>query len=325
MRVVIVGGTGNISSSIVRLLLEKGHDVTLFNRGLRTAPGNVRVIQGDRRDRETFVKTMRREKFDAAIDMICFTPEEAEASIAAFRGTGHFIHCSTVVTYGAEMNWAPVTEDHPLRPVNEYGRLKAEADRVLLKAYYEENFPVTILKPSTTYGHMRVLRQLGLDTRWLDRIRKNKPIAVCGDGKALHHFLHVDDAAKAFVGALGKARCFGQVYNLVNPTVTTWETYHRTAMKVLGREVEMVGIPLRSLLAFDASRFTMCADYFVHSIVYSAAKILRDIPEFEATVSLEDGLRRTIARLDELGWIENSDDQIWEDRLIEAQKMVGAF
>ena len=74
MKIGIVGGTGNISQSIVRLLLEKGHEVVCFNRGQRTrSPEGVRVIQGDRPDREDFERKMQNEKFDAAIDMICFT------------------------------------------------------------------------------------------------------------------------------------------------------------------------------------------------------------------------------------------------------------
>lgn len=322
MRVVVVGGTGNISTSIVRLLLEKGHDVTCFNRGISDCPfsGDVRIIHGDRNDRETFEKTMQREKFDAAIDMISFTPEDAASSIRAFRDVGHFIHCSTVVTYGTKFEWLPVTEDHPVKPQNEYGKAKAAADRLLLEAYYRDNFPVTIIKPSTTYGPKRVLRQIGLDTMWIDRIRKGKPLLICGDGIALHHFLYVDDAAKAFVGALGKEHCIGQVYNMVHPKQMDWNEYHRTAMKVLGTEVELVGVTLKDLMRIDEKRFKMCNDIFAHNVSYSSAKIMRDIPEFRPEISLEEGFRRTIEYLDRNGLVPDSDKETWEDRIIEVRR-----
>jgi nucleoside-diphosphate-sugar epimerase len=324
MRVVIVGGTGNISTSIVNLLVGQGHEVTCFNRGISDVlPEDVRLIRGDRNDREAFEKAMRREKFDAAIDMISFTPEDAASSLKAFRGVKHFIHCSTVVTYGVEFKWLPVTEDHPVRPTIPYGKMKVAADNLLLEAYYRENFPVTILKPSTTYGPKRVLRQLGLDTMWIDRIRKGKPILMLGDGKALHHLLYVDDAALGFAGALGKEHCIGQIYNIVNPEYTDWESYHRTAMKVLDEEVELVGVPLNSLLTYDEKRFAMCRDIFAQNCYYSSEKILRDIPEFRPAVSLAEGLKRSFEFLDKQGLIPNSDDETWEDEIIDAQRRVG--
>jgi nucleoside-diphosphate-sugar epimerase len=162
MRVVILGGTGNISTSIVKLLLEKGHDVTCYNRGNHAeSPKEVRVIAGDRNDREMFEKTMQKENFDVAIDMISFTKEDAASSLAAFREVKQFIQCSTVCSYGVDYDWLPVSEDHPLRPISAYGRGKAAADHLMLEAYHREGFPVTIIKPSTTYGpQMGLIRHL---------------------------------------------------------------------------------------------------------------------------------------------------------------------
>ena len=92
MKIGIVGGTGNISQSILRLLLEQGHEVVCFNRGqTKKPPEGVRVIQGDRQNREEFEQKMQAEKFDAAIDMICFTAEDAASSVRAFRGVGWFV------------------------------------------------------------------------------------------------------------------------------------------------------------------------------------------------------------------------------------------
>ena len=135
MRVCVVGGTGNISRSIVQLLLELGHQVVCFNRGKSgEVPKGASVIHGDRKERSDFEKRMHEEKFDAAIDMICFDREDAESSLRAFRGVQHFIMCSTVCTYGIEYDWLPVTEDHPLRPITAYGRGKVDADNVFLAA-----------------------------------------------------------------------------------------------------------------------------------------------------------------------------------------------
>jgi nucleoside-diphosphate-sugar epimerase len=181
MKIGIVGGTGNISQSIVRLLLEKGHEVVCFNRGQTTrSPEGVRVIQGDRSDREDFERKMQSEKFDAAIDMICFTAEDAASSIRAFRGVGWFVQTSTTCTYGIQYDYLPVDETHPLRPNTAYGRNKVAADDLYLEAYHRERFPVVIIKPSTTYGPVQgMLRQICWDFSWIDRVKKGKPILVC--------------------------------------------------------------------------------------------------------------------------------------------------
>lgn len=318
MRVVVIGGTGNISESIVRVLLERGHDVTCFNRGISDVlPAEVRHIKGDRLDRETFEKTMQREKFDAAIDMLCFTAADAESDVRAFAGIGHFVFCSTTCTYGVDYDWLPVTEDHPQRAFTDYGKNKIAAEQVFLRAYHTTGFPVTIIRPSTTYGNkLGLLRQIGFDFSWLDRIRKGKPILVSGDGKAIHQFLHVDDAAYGFVGAMERERCIGQAYNLVRDDFVQFDRYHRTAMEIIGREVPMVGLPLDTLLAIDPVRFQIAGDEFSFNDYYSCEKIYRDIPEFRPKISLKEGMTRVLESLDRAGRIPNSDTMRWEDDLI---------
>ena len=327
MKVCIVGGTGNISTSITRRLIELGHAVTCFNRGQSgKLPAGARVIHGDRKNnREEFERAMQGERFDAAIDMLCHDADDAASSVRAFRDVGHFVMCSTVCTYGIVYDWLPATEDHPLRPISDYGRNKAAADAIFLEAHYRAKFPVTIIKPSTTYGpRMGLLRQVSWDFSWIDRIRKGKPILVCGDGNALHQFLHVDDAALAFVGVLGKPHCIGQTYNMVRRGCTPWANYHRTAMGVIGRQVELVGVPFADLRAMEVPDFAICETIFAHHVFYSAEKLFRDVPEFVPQVSLEQGMAQVLEALDREGRIPNSDLVEWEDRIIAAQKHVRA-
>ena len=324
MRICVVGGSGNISTSFVKLLVEQGHDVTCFNRGVSAGlPDGVRLIKGDRCEEAAFEETMQREKFDAAIDMICFNADQARSSIRAFRGVGHFVMCSTVCTYGVDYDWLPVTEDHPLRPISDYGRGKVAADGAFMEAYHRDGFPVTIIKPSSTYGpRMGLLRQVAWEFGWIDRVRKGKPILISGDGNAIHQFLHVDDAALCFANVVGKAHCVGQTYNMMRRGFSTWAEYHRTAMKVIGREVELIGVPLDDLLAIDAERFAGCKAIFGNNCYYSAEKLFRDVPEFQPRISLEEGMRRVIEAMDREGRVPDSDAETWEDQIIAAQRKV---
>lgn len=324
MKIGIVGGTGNISSSIVALALAQGHEVVCVNRGQHApVPEGARLIQVDRYDRERFETMMQTECFDAAIDMICFDAADAASSIRAFRDVGVFVQTSTVCTYGIAYDWLPATEDHPLRPITSYGRNKAAADALYLEAHYRDGFPVVILRPSTTYGPQQgLVRQIAWDFSWLDRIRQGKPLLVCGDGNALHQFLHVDDAAKAFVGVLDKPNCIGQIYNVVRRGYTTWADYHRAAMRVLGRTVDLVGVPFDTLKAFEIPDFDICEEIFAHHVYYSAEKLFRDAPEFQPTVSLETGMAQVIAAMDADGRIPGANTNQWEDAIIAAQTRV---
>jgi len=319
MRVCIVGGTGNISSSIVSLLLKQGHDVTCFNRGQRGGmPEDAREIVGDRLERDSFERTMQQESFDAAIDMICFSREDALSDVKAFRGVSHFIQVSTVCTYGVDYDRLPVTEDHPLRPITDYGRNKVAADEVFLEAHQQAGFPVSIVKPSTTYGpQMGLLRQIAWDISWINRIQEGRPILICGDGHAIHQFMHVDDAALCFAHMLGRAACIGRTYNLVRDGYTTWRRYHETAMEVLGRTVEMVGVSCSDLKVLGVPGYEICRDIFAHNCYYSAERLLLDVPEFRPRISLAEGVRRVYHSLCDQQRIPKSDAGGWEDRIIE--------
>jgi nucleoside-diphosphate-sugar epimerase len=324
MKIGIVGGSGNISQPIVRLLLEQGHEVVCANRGeARAIHPDARLVRIDRNDRARFEALMQAEKFDAAIDMIGFTAEDAASSVRAFRGVGWFVQTSTVCTYGIRSDNLPVDESHALRPISDYGRGKVAADDVFLAAWHTERFPAVIIKPSTTYGPIQgMVRQVCWDFQWIDRVRKGKALLVCGDGNALHQHLHVDDIARAFVGVIGKEHTLGQVYNAVNRGFITWADYHRLAGKLLGRETELVGVPFEDLKRLNVPDFGICEEIFAHHVYYSAEKLFRDVPEFHPQVSLEEGMGQVFEVMEREGRIPNSDELSWEDEIIARQRRV---
>ena len=145
---------------------------------------------------------------------------------------------------------------------------------------------------------------------------------MAGDGRAMHQFLHVDDAGVGFANVVGKDHTIGQMYNLVRREHVVWVDHHRIAMEVLGREVELVGVPVDDLVAMDVEGVAICRDIFAHNAYYSGEKISRDVPEFCPRVSLAEGMRRAIAVMDAQGRVPNSDDATWEDEIIAAQRAV---
>ena len=176
MKTLVIGGTGNISRGIVAALQNRNHEVVLFNRGQHAdpPPPDVRVIHGDRKNREDFEAKVSAENWDAVIDMISFNADDAASALRACQGrVGHFVHCSTVMTYGPPFSGINLPETAPLQGTSGYGLGKIAADNLLLEAHARDGFPVTIFKPSYTHGPgIPLHRQVGGDGSWIDRLRK---------------------------------------------------------------------------------------------------------------------------------------------------------
>lgn len=324
MKIAVIGGTGNISSAIVSLLLDIGHEVTCFCRGTTRNPrDDVRWIIGNRLDRDDFERKMINQRFDAVIDMICFNAEDAQSAIRAFPDIGQYLFCSTVCTYGIHYDWMPVTEDHPQRPTTEYGKHKLAAEAVFLGEYFTSGFPVTILRPSTTYGPIQgMLRQIAWDFSWIDRTVKRKPLVVSGDGLAIHQHMHVRDAAQAFAYAIGNDRCIGEAYNVVNPWYVDWVGYHKTANKILNSSSPLVGIPMAQMKQANVPNMGILEDEFAYNCYYSPEKIFRHMPEFHPSVDLETGMEEVLETMFRENRIPDSDMIQWEDQLISDYNLI---
>lgn len=321
-RVLIIGGTGLISTSITRELIERGDQVTLFNRGKtesRVPPG-VRVIQGDRKDYAAFEDRMAGETWDAVIDMIGFVPEDEASALRAFRGrVGQFVFCSTVCTYGGELSRLPAQEDEPRTPTGGYGRNKVACEDLLMDAYHNEGFPTTIMRPSHSYGEGgTIVHTLGGGTTYLDRIRRGKPVIVHGDGTSLWASCHIDDVAHGFVGAITNPdRSIGQAYNVTGEQWMTWNDYTNGVAEAIGGTANIVHIPTDVLGKIAPKRAGITVDIFQYNSVFDNSKAQRDLG-FKYTIPWVVGARRTIEWLESRNRIQNSDEDPFDDRVIDA-------
>ncbi|MCB0183608.1 MAG: NAD-dependent epimerase/dehydratase family protein, partial [Caldilineaceae bacterium] len=188
MRILIIGGTGIISTGITRLLLERGDEVVLYNRGQRPSQveGNYTTITGDRKDFARFEGQMQEAgTFDCVIDMVCYLPEEAASAVRAFKGrTAHYIFCSTVDVYTKPAAAYPITEAAERQPSLQfmYGYHKARCEELLFAAHDRGELVVTSIRPGHTYGEggNNLIHALGGGNYHLDRLRKGQPIIVHG-------------------------------------------------------------------------------------------------------------------------------------------------
>ena len=222
------------------------------------------------------------------------------------------------MTYGPPFSGINLEETAPLNGSSTYGLGKIAADELLIKAYEEDGFPVTIFKPSYTYGMGMLGRQVGGFGGWIDRLRKGKPILSAGDGLNYFQFLSSRDARLGFAEVLGRSQCFGQIYNLVHPIPITWDEWHHNVAEALGVTAKIVHVAQETLIAMSPEQFGGLSENFGHTQVFSGAKLARDVPEFLPRTPLIESLAESIAWMDRHGLVPDSDADDLEDRIIAA-------
>jgi nucleoside-diphosphate-sugar epimerase len=330
MDVLIIGGTGLISTGITRQLADGAHEVTCFTRGESEArvPDDVEFVYGDRNDGADLAAARDEVDPDCVIDMVCFSPDQAEQAVDVFGGeVEQFVFCSTVDVYHRPLDTNPVQEDAPREPpVSDYGADKAECEDLFMAAHDRGDFETTVIRPWCTYGEGgTVLHTLGQGSYFLDRIRQGKPVVIHGDGQTLWGPCHRDDVARAFVNAVGNETAYGEAYHVTSEENITWGQFYGTVADVMDApDPELVHIPTEILAEAVPDRTGMLLDHFQFSTVFVNSKARRDL-DFEYTITFEEGVRRTIEWLEERGEIEDWDSEN-DDELIQAwREATGKF
>ncbi len=328
MKVLLIGGTGLISLGIVKHLLARGATVAMFNRGEReqavSASNGVEVLRGDRNDEAAFARAIKGRTWDVVIDMICFTPEQAEVSVRLFGGKcAHFIFCSTVCTYGTKV--PPhifVDESFPQESVSTYGKDKLLCEQIFARAHGENKFQLTTIRPSHTYGPgSPLIDNLEPDAVAWDRIERGLPVICAGDGLGLWVSTHRDDCGKLFAYGALNPKTYGQSYNATHDVHMTWEQYYRIVGGVLGKPVELLYLPADRIWKRAPERFGLLREITAFHGAYDSRKAKRDVPEFTCEISFAQGATETLADVRRRGkWKASADDAIYEALVAEAKR-----
>jgi nucleoside-diphosphate-sugar epimerase len=334
MRILIIGGTGIISTGITRLLIERGDDTVLYNRGLSPSlvEGNYTTIIGDRKDFVSFENQMQEAGFfDCVIDMVCYLPEEAESAIRAFKGrTGQYIFCSTVDVYTKPAAAYPITESAQKLPSEKfpYAYNKALCEELLFAAHQRGDLVVTSIRPGHTYGEGgdHLLHALGTSNFHVDRLKKEQPIIVHGNGTSFWPTCHRDDVSVAFVGTIGNEKAKGRGYHVAGEEWMTWEGYHQGLAKAIDAKApKFVHIPTDVLVRMAPQEAMLTEVNFSYNNLFDNTAAREDLG-FRVTIPWVEGSRRVIKWLDENGKLEKSEDFPFYDRIIEEwQQAIGSL
>jgi nucleoside-diphosphate-sugar epimerase len=325
MRILLIGGTGIISTACTSLALARGHEVSLFNRAQRAAaPAGTKTLTVDIRDEAAAAAALAGCTWDAVVDFIAFTPDDIERDLRLFRGrTAQFVFISSASAYQRPATHHLVTESTPLaNPFWDYSRNKIACEDRLTRALREEAFPATIVRPSLTYGDTQVTLAVNSWERSftvVDRMRRGLPVIVPGDGSSLWTFTHNSDFAKGLVGLLGHQQAIGHAFHITSDEVLTWDQGYLAVAAA-------AGVPAPNLVHIASDFISACLPEFTGSligdkatsVVFDNSKIKRFVPDFAATTRFRDGVARTIAWFDAdpaRRLIDDDANQKW-DRLI---------
>jgi len=304
MKVLFIGGTGLISSACSELAVQRGLDLWLLNRGRSDtypAPQGAHRLVGDVHENQAaLVELLAEARFDAVVDWIAYTPQDIERDIQLFGGrTKQFVFISSASAYQKPPSHYVVREETPLEnPFWDYSRNKVLCEERLMQAWQQQEFPVTIVRPSLTYGPSQIPLCVG---SWeypytvIDRMKRGKKIIIPGDGTSLWVLTWNGDFARAFLALLGCEQAIGQAYHITSDEVLTWNQIYWEVGQAIGVEPDFLHIPSDLIVAFDPASIGSLIGDKVNSLVFDNQKIRQLVPDFTCAVRWAEGVRRSIA------------------------------
>jgi nucleoside-diphosphate-sugar epimerase len=304
MKILFIGGTGLISSACSELALERGVELFILNRsqsGKYSLPEGAHLLVGDVHGNEAeLAGLLSGQEFDAVVDWIAFTPEDIERDLHLFSDrTGQFVFISSASAYQKPPSHYLITEETPLEnPFWDYSRNKIACEKRLMQALREKNFPVTIVRPSLTYGPSQIPLCVG---SWqhpytvIDRMKRGRKIIIPGDGTSLWVLTWNGDFAKGLLGLLGCEQAIGQAYHITSDEVLTWNQIYAEVGRAVGMDLNIVHVPSDLIAAYDPEATGSLIGDKANSAIFDNHKIKQLVPDFVCTVPWSEGVRRAIA------------------------------
>ncbi|HEU4667350.1 MAG TPA: NAD-dependent epimerase/dehydratase family protein [Arthrobacter sp.] len=295
--ILFLGGTGVISAAAAQLAVALGHRLTILNRGrsTRPVPEGAETLTADVRDASAVRDALAGRDFDAVADFITYTPDQAKASLDLFRGgTGQYVFISSASAYQKPPTRLPIRESTPLKnPFWQYSRDKIACEELFYEAYREQDFPLTVVRPSHTYDRTKIAMVGG----WTDihRMRAGLPVMVHGDGTSLWTLTHSKDFAKAFIGLLGLPQAVGESYTITSDEYLPWNQIYQLFARAAGvPDPELVHVASETIAAHSPELGPNLLGDRSHSVVFDNTKIKSLVPGYCATIPFADGAREIV-------------------------------
>ena len=305
MNILMIGGTGVISTEVSKRILAKGWHLTLLNRGTQTrgvCPDGAEVILCDIRNAESAAQALAGRSFDVVVDWISYTPTQLQQTLSLLRGAyGQYIFISSSAVYSRGLTRA--TEDGPKQNLAwDYARDKLGCEELLKIEDLLWKCNWTVVRPAVTYGDTRIPCAIIPNKQWTlaDRMLKGLPIVLHDDGSARTHITHSSDFAKGIVGLMGNPQASREAFHIVSDEVLSWKEMAEMEAEALGVTPKFCYIPSVELCR-EMPQTQQGVTYGVLlcnkacTTTYDNSKIRRAAPEFVCTIPFREGVARTMA------------------------------
>lgn len=334
MKILFLGGNGNISWHCVNIALKNGHEVWTLNRAetrttRREVQSEVHQIVADIRNADQTRQKLSNLEFDVVCDFICFNQEHAKSAIDLFRNiTKQYIYISSEAVYKRKPCCLPFKENSEKYDVNEscnYIKGKISAEFEFIDAYEKFGFPVTIVRPGYTYDTIMPL-SLGHNCfTAMEKIIKGFPMLMFGDGNNLWCPLYSGDFASAFSCLYGNSNAIGEDYHITGEKLITLNEMACIALNELNipdREIIHISFSEALQISDEKSR-ELTKQHMMHN-VFDNSKIKQIIPQWEQKYDFKIGFHETI------NWLMENDtrrriDLNFEGYLNELYKKFGGI
>ena len=283
MRILVLGGTKFLGRHTVDVALARGHEVTLFNRGI-TRPDLFPDVEKLRGDRDGDLSALDGRCFDAVVDTSGFVPSIVRETIDALGGVGHYTFVSTISVY-ADVS-TPPTESSPLSDDEEYGGLKARCEEVV-----RERFPDAFIpRPGLIVGPWDTT---GRFTYWPERLADGGRVLAPAPPEANAQVIDARDLAGWIVHAAENGT--SGTYNAVDRPCTR-ATLVETCRGVANSDAEIVWVDPAFLAKHEVGEW-MELPLWLSSPEYAGMLSVDPSPAFAAgleTRPLEETARDTL-------------------------------
>jgi nucleoside-diphosphate-sugar epimerase len=307
MRILVMGGTRFIGVYLTQALVQQGHEVVLFNRGNRPSPiPGLKIIQGDRTQPDSLIQTLQGETFDAIFDNNGRELSDTKTLADLFKGRlQHFIYMSSAGVY-RKSDLMPHVEGDAIDP-NSRHKGKHETESYLMG----QGIPVTSIRPTYIYGPQNYN---DLEAWFFDRLTRDRPIPIPGNGTHFTQFGHVQDLAVAMTKVLGNKQAIGQIYNISGDRYVTFDGLARQCAIACGKDPERLNLVHYDPKQFDFGKrkaFPMRVQHFFAAIDKAKTE-LHWQPEFDLVRGLQDSFQNDYLRSgrDKTSIDFSTDDQI---------------
>lgn len=284
MRILVIGGTRFIGVYLTHSLVEAGHEVVLFNRGNHPAPPGVGQITGDRTDSSQLKAKLAQENFDVIFDNNGRELTDTQPLAEIFQGrVQHFVYMSSAGVY-LKSDQLPHVEGDACDPKSRHlGKYQTET-------YLQQlGIPFTSIRPTYIYGPKNYN---DLESWFFDRIVRDRPVPIPGNGLHITQLGHVKDLAQAMTQVIGNPKAIGQIYNVSGDRFVTFDGLARACAVAAGKSPDAIKIVHYDPKKFDFGKrkaFPMRVQHFFAS-VHKAMTELNWQPEYDLISGLKDSL-----------------------------------